>query len=239
MLVTRPEADARRTAERLAARGHEALLGPVLRVEPTGEPPPAGPFDAVAVTSANAARALAAGLERIGDAPCFAVGERSARACREAGVPDVRAAGGDAAAVAALILSTLPGARRVLHAAGRDRKPEPAATLRDAGLAVTVWSAYKAEPVEDLPETVRLALTDGSVGAVLHYSRRSAAVLADLARTAGLARALQDAAHLCLSDDAAEPLRALGAVRLTVAPVPDEDHLLDALDRLGAPGGSP
>ncbi|MET0527101.1 MAG: uroporphyrinogen-III synthase, partial [Microvirga sp.] len=41
VLVTRSPDDAERTAARLAALGHEALIAPVTRIVPTGDAAPA------------------------------------------------------------------------------------------------------------------------------------------------------------------------------------------------------
>ena len=115
VLVVRPEADARRTAARLAARGHEAIVAPVLRIEATGEPAPESPFDAVAVTSMNAVPALASIRDRIAGAPLFAVGRRTADAMAAAGLPGVQVAQGDGASLAGLVAATIPAGGTVLH----------------------------------------------------------------------------------------------------------------------------
>ena len=61
ILVTRPAADAERTAAALRARGHEAIVAPLLSVEFLSDAElGAGPWAAILVTSANAARAIAA-----------------------------------------------------------------------------------------------------------------------------------------------------------------------------------
>src|SRR6476619_3033205 len=59
LLLTRPEPDATRTAEALRARGHEVLVAPLLATL-TIAAEFAGPYDGVLITSANAARSLAA-----------------------------------------------------------------------------------------------------------------------------------------------------------------------------------
>jgi len=60
LLLTRPEPDAARTAAALRAAGHEVLTAPMLRIEPVAADLGAGPWEAVLITSANAARAVAA-----------------------------------------------------------------------------------------------------------------------------------------------------------------------------------
>ena len=228
ILVTRPLPDAERTAARLRALGHEPVVAPVLAIEPSGDPAPAGPFDALLVTSVNAVPALAgSGLA----GPVFAVGPRTGAALREAGLPAVRVAA-DALGLAGLVRTELAAGARLLHVAGRDRKPEPARSLAEAGFALTTWVAYAAVAAPALPEAAARALAAGDLDAALHYSRRSAEILLHRAGAAGLETALAALAHVCISDDAAVPLRAAGARTVVAAAQPDEDGLLTALARL-------
>ena len=226
VLVTRARDDARRTAEKLAARGHEAVLAPVIEIVPTGEPMPAGPYDALVVTSAHAGAALS----RLADKqkPVFAVGERTAEAAREAGFARVVAGEGDAPSLSGLIRSRLSPGLALLHVAARHRKEEPAASLRAAGFTVRPWEAYEARAVQGLPPTTIAALRAGQIGAALHYSRRSAGLFVRLAEQAGLASALRALPHLCLSADVAAPLEAAGIASLK-AERPSEDSLLGLL----------
>ena len=229
VLVTRARDDARRTAEKLAARGHEAVLAPVTEIAPTGEPAPAGPYDALVVTSAHAGAALL----RLADKqkPVFAVGERTADAAREAGFACVVAAEGDALSLSGLIRNTLSPGLALLHVAARHRKDEPAASLRAAGFILRQWEAYEARAVQGLPQATIAALRTGQIGAALHYSRRSACLFARLAEQAGLASALRALPHLCLSADVAAPLEAAGVLPLK-AGEPSEEALLELLDGL-------
>lgn len=226
VLVTRPVAEGRRTAQALAELGHRAVLAPVLLVEPTGLPPPPGPFDAVILTSANAATALDGAARAL---PVFAVGARTAAAARAAGSGPVVAAEGDAAALAGLVADRLAPTARLLHPAGRDRKAEPAASLQARGFQVETWEVYGARSAAALPEPARDALAAGRIGAVLHYSRRSAALLLDLARREGVSGALGGVRHLCLSADVAKPLQAAGLARVETAAGPRESDLLTLL----------
>ena len=94
ILVTRPEPDAQAQAETLAARGHEAVLAPLLIVETI--PRAALGLDgaqAVIVTSRNTLRALAGHAEReqAFRLPLFAVGEASALKAMKVGFADVTA----------------------------------------------------------------------------------------------------------------------------------------------------
>lgn len=236
VLVTRPEADAQRTAAALGARGHEAVVAPVTDIVPTGAPAPSEPFDALLLTSAHAVPALGA-LDLAGR-PAFAVGARSAAAARAAGIADCREAGGDAMALASLVRDTLSPGARLLHVAAQDRKDEPERSLRAAGFEVIVWEAYRAQPVDEPPEALVAALGARRIDAALHFSRRSAGLLVGLVERAGFLVPFRLVPQLCLSADVAAALHSLGA-RIEVAAVPREEALLDLIDRLAGDVGSP
>jgi uroporphyrinogen-III synthase len=221
LLVTRPETDAARTAEALRARGHEVLAAPLLRVESIGTDF-GGPFDAVLMTSANAARVIAshpraAELTRL---PVFTVGDRSAEAARAAGFARVESADGALADLARLVASRCPRGTRLIYLAGEDRAGDPGGELGE-GFAVETAAVYRAVAIEQLPPEIARVPLDG----VLHYSRRSAATLLRLAERAGALGAILGLAHYCLSDDVAAPLRHAGAERIAVAAAPTESAL--------------
>jgi uroporphyrinogen-III synthase len=228
VLVTRSAPDAERTARKLSTLGHVACLAPVTRIVPTGDPAPEARCDAVIVTSAHAAEALA-GLDR--QKPVFAVGERTAEAVRSQGYADVIVADGDAVSLSRLIRGQMQPGLTLLHVTGRHHKEEPAASLRAAGFTVLQWEVYEAKAAAQLPEAAIEALRTGQIGAALHYSRRSADLVVRLAEEAGLASNLRAVPHLCLSADVAAPLMAIGSAAL-VAGDPSEDALLRLLDPL-------
>ena len=126
-------------------------------------PPDPARFDAILFTSAGAARLGGDGLTPFLSLPCYAVGESTARAAREAGFADVRSGPSDGAALREL--ARLDGARAVLHLCGRDH-----IALED----VTAIAVYAADEAGALPPDAEQAL-------VLIHSPRAAARLADLA----------------------------------------------------------
>lgn len=221
VLVTRALEDGCRTAERLAAMGFEPLLAPLIETSAIEADAPAGPFDAVLLTSAKAAPFLGP----FAALPVLAVGERTARAARAAGAQDVRTAGGDAAALVALVRDTLPEGARLLRLAGENRKPEPDASLVAGGYELVTHAVYRARALS-LADDVRAALAAGRVDGVLHYSRRAAELFVAALGEAGLADRLDDALHGALSQDAAEPLRKAGARHVVAPETPQEDALL-------------
>lgn len=230
VLVTRPQPEAERTAAALQARGHAAVLSPLIRIEPVEAIElGANEWAAVAVTSANAIGAIGAhpqfaALRRL---PLFAVGERSAEAARSAGFAQVRSADGDVAALATLMRSECQ-AGPVLYLAGAERAGDLPAALASAGLPVTTAVVYRAVAIAGLSETARAAFQAGGIDGVLHYSQRSAEAFTAAAEE--LLPAARAAAHFCLSQQVAQPLRRAGLPRIRIAPEPNETALLALLD---------
>ena len=203
VLVLRPRPEADETAARLRERGFTVVVSPLLAVAP-GDPPPSGAFDAVAVTSPRALRALDALEPPMREVSLFVVGERCAALARDAG----RAVASVADDARGLIAPLAAGATSVLHAAPEERAFDLEAALRDRGTACATWIAYRTVPRPLVPEA-EAALRAGA--AVLLSSPRIAGVFA--AQWQGLAARRRDLDPLppprllAISDAAA---RALG-----------------------------
>ena len=228
LLVTRPEPDAERTAASLRARGHVALIVPLLRIEPLQHAEiGSGPFDALLVTSANAAAAgHHARFAQLRVLPVFAVGDRSAQAMRTAGFAEVISARGDVGDLAALVAPRLKTGASLLYLAGADRTGDLAGVLSGRGFKVKTAVVYRAVPTGALLRAAVAAVAEGVEG-VLHFSRRSSDAYVDAARAGGLQdRAIQGLVHFCLSAQAAEPLIRAGAGDTRVASEPTEAALL-------------
>jgi uroporphyrinogen-III synthase len=224
LLITRPEPDNERTAAALRALGHTAVLAPLLRVEPIrnaalGD----GPWAAILLTSANAARMIAE-HSRHGELlrlPVLAVGQATASVARDAGFSDVASAGGDGGDLARLAAARFAGsARPLLYLAGEERARDMGAELARAGLKVATVTVYRTVRADMLPEEARAALISGAIDGVLHFSRRSVEAYVDCTR--GLGGAALTPTHYCLSARAAEPLQAAGAREIRVAAQPHE-----------------
>lgn len=215
VLILRPEPGASATARRAEAIGLEPICRPLFRVV-ARDWGPAGPVDAVMITSANAARFGGPGLTPLLRLPLHAVGATTAEAARDAGFGDVRGGVGDVATLIERIARD--GARRVLHLAGEDRTP-----FDPRGLTVVERIVYAAELVEPAPE-LRPVLALRPV--TLLHSARAARRFAELAgdRKGELRIATISATVL---DDAGE-----GWERALASPTPDDDALLAVAARL-------
>jgi uroporphyrinogen-III synthase len=233
LLVTRPEPDGERTGAALRARGHDVLLAALLRVETVACDLGEVAYGAVVMTSANAARAVAAHPSRavLVALRAFTVGRRTAEAARAAGFADVRSADGDKADLAALLRAESEAARGpLLYLAGEARAGE--LDLSASGIVVVTTVIYRAAVAERFPGAVAAALAAGAIDGVLHFSRRSAEAYLACARRADLLAAALVPLQLCLSAAVAEPLAAAGAASIRIAPRPDEAAMLE----LAGPG---
>src|SRR3974390_718459 len=137
VIVTRPQADSERTAAALRARGHEVLVAPLMRVEPTVADF-AGGWGGIVITSANAPAAIAKNSARdsLLKLPVYAVGRRSADAARRAGFADVISAGGDVRDLVQLIAEQHADASAsLLYLAGEVRAADLVAELAVHGIA--------------------------------------------------------------------------------------------------------
>jgi len=169
VVILRPEPGASRTAARAAE------LGLVPQVHPLFAPrtidwlaPPADNFDALLLTSANAARLAGARLADYRGLPSYAVGRATAKALAAAGFADVVAGDGDGTAIARSIAAD--GHRVVLHLAGRTVAPMEAGSLTIERVAVYEMLRTDEDGLAD-------RLDAGSV--LLVHSPRAGGILAE------------------------------------------------------------
>lgn len=227
VLVTRPKEDAERMAAPLRALGATVINEPMLVIMPV-----AGPtvdldgVQAVLLTSANGARALAVAVDRR-DVPVYAVGDQTARVARDQGFGTVHSAGGDVEALAALVAESLPpGDGALVHAAGSTRAGDLAGALAERGFAVTVARLYDARPTATLSRDLSAALKAGAIDAALFFSPRTAKIFVEHVRKAGLADSLGGLSAYALSPAVAKALSGLTLARVRVADQPTQDALL-------------
>jgi uroporphyrinogen-III synthase len=233
LLVTRPEPDAAREAERLAARGHEAVLAPLLAIAFVPDPPlQLEAAQALLVTSRNALRALASHRE-LGKArtlPLFAVGEATANAAKELGFASVTTGPGTGAALAELILRKLdPKRGPLVHLAGETLAFDLKAALERHGFTVRRPVLYRAVPARELPAEALRLLKAGTLDGVILMSPRTAKTFAALLAKHGLVTQGMSLVCYCLSEAVAEAVAALG-LEARVAARPREEDVLALMD---------
>jgi uroporphyrinogen-III synthase len=221
LLVTRPEPDASETAARLNALDIETLVDPLLIARPlTTTLPAATGFAALAVTSANALRALhdRGEVPRLRGLPVYTVGDRTAAVARDFGFADIISASGNFGDLVGLLATAgLDGP--VLYPAARHQAGDLARALAPHGVMVITTAVYEMQPAPRLGPGTELAGIDGA----LLYSRRTAETFVDLAPS-GTDKARL--AMLCLSEAIAAPLLAAHFVRVSLADHPSEEAMM-------------
>ena len=160
--------------------------------------------------------------------PVFAVGPQTAAAAQAAGFARIRQAGGDVAALAALIARHKEEAAPIFCIAGRDRAGDLAALLDEKAVAAIRGVLYRADAAHAFSDAAAAALRDAAepVDGVLLYSRRSAVIFLSLYETLSPHQAPRPTAF-CLSQPIAEAMRAAGFQ--AVAPRQAESEALLAL----------
>ncbi|MDH4441190.1 MAG: uroporphyrinogen-III synthase [Rhizobium sp.] len=238
VLVTRPMPAAQRTAAELARRGHEPVLLPLTQAEhrlETLRPAPPPETTALAVSSAEAIRALAAlpDGERCPylDLPVFAVGQTTAAAARELGFRHVETGTGDGEALARLLLATLSlePTHPILYLAGHPRSPEFEQRMSDASRPMQVRECYRMVPISWNPVAMSAKLTP-LPDCVLLYSSDTARQFTALLSATGLAAPIEKSFRfLCLSHKIAATLPEEFQTRAVWSMEPREDLLLDLI----------
>ncbi len=219
VLVTRPHPDDETTAAALRARGFDVLKAPMLRFEPV-----------------DFRDNMDGRGHHLLELPLFAVGEHTAAAARDAGFAHVISAKGDATALRDIVLSSIKAKQlkkssALLYLAGADLARDLAGELSEHGLRVVTQTTYRMSPVSSLPREVCDAFAANRIEAVLHYSRRSARTFLDAARAGGVEISALAIPQCCISAAVAAIVRDAGATQVMVAATPDENALLEALDR--------
>ena len=231
--------DSARSARLLEKIGFESVVAPVIETRDGVESPPEGVFEGLIVTSAKAASRLWRFEAELRALPVFAVGPRTARAIGSHGISEVHCSAGDAKSLIRDIPTILPPPARLLHIAGRDRKDEPARSLREMGYEVALWTAYVAAAVDELPEAACRALDDGAIDAALHYSPRSAKLALELVERAGVKAAFARLLHVAISADVAAVLRDAGCEQVAHALKSNEKAMFRVLIEMCSGEGSP
>ncbi len=235
-IITRPAPDAARFLKAARAAGRRAIAMPVIDIHFHDDAPIAPrSWQAVAITSANGARAIARRTERarITRAKAVCVGPASTRAAIAAGFLHIlQAARGDVEGVIETIRTRLdPAAGPVLYASGAVTRGALEERLGADGFEVVRVVLYAARPAERLTTEAEAALRAGPAGTVALYSPRSAKIWARLVREAGLADAAARWRHACLSANVAAALRQAlpQAADIAISPRPEEGALLRML----------
>ena len=208
LLILRPEPGASATATKARALGFYPVVAPLFEICTTDwdAPDPAG-YDAVMLTSANAARHGGAHIARFTHLPLYAVGAATADAARALGFERIKMGNKDATALLAQIAAD--GHQHVLHLAGKHHR---AAAHHD--LQIERHIAYESAlitPAPALPDTAYILL----------HSPRAAERLAEI-----IAPATRSSRTLIAISDATAQAAGTGWAAIHTASAPNDDALL-------------
>lgn len=227
VLITRPAADAVTLAQEVDAKGFTPLIEPLLVIKDI-------PFDiegdyaGLVFTSANGVRA-AAEMSGRREHTVYCVGDHTAAVARACGWGAVKSAGGDVAALEALLdAEGFPDGAKLLYLSGCDISRNIVLN----NVSVDRKAVYKAEPVAALSAGLVDAIARGQLAAALFFSARTAAAFAELALDAGVEHGLWATKSLCLADSVVECVRHLPWRDVQVAERPERTALMALLDEI-------
>ena len=240
VLITRPEREAVTLATALSQRGHVPVIAPLFRLEilhpPADFAASLAACQAVLLTSANGARALAEASEQRGR-PILAVGDTTATTAEGLGFTAVSSAAGDGAALVELVRKRLdPKAGPLVHVSGVDLALDLGAALGRDGFEVRRFALYDARGESTLPDSARAALQARALDAATFFSPRAAAQFAKLVGEAGLADSMRSLTAIGISPAALAPLGKLPFKASVAAARPTRQAVLDEIDRLAEAG---
>jgi uroporphyrinogen-III synthase len=229
VLITRHASAAANLAALLEADGFETQLEPLLEIEFNFQPVPLDGVQALIVTSANGASALAQSTDER-SLPVFAVGGTTASILEAEGFNRVLTAGGDVKSLIELIAESLPpDAGTLAHISGEHIAGDLAGALTAKGFSLRRDVLYRAETPSVMSDAAIKSLADHKIDVVLLFSHRTATIFANLVVQAGLESELEVAAAICLSEAVAQPVRDFSWQKIEIAKTPDQQALLHTL----------
>jgi uroporphyrinogen-III synthase len=240
VLITRPEREAAALATALGERGHTAVIAPLFQLvflhPPTGFEASLAACQAILLTSANGARALAEASHQRAR-PILAVGDTTAATAEGLGFTSVTSAAGDGAALAALVRQRFdPQAGPLLHVSGTEVGFDLAEALGKDGFEVNRVALYDAREADTLPPSAVAALQAHALEVATFFSPRASDAFARLVTKADLADALREVAAVAISPAALAPLAELPFKTAIAAERPTRQAVLDEVDRLASGG---
>lgn len=228
LLMTRPRVSGERFVADLPAgvRGRLTVChSPLLRIVPIADHIDFGDAHGLIFTSANGV-AIAAGVTRRRDLPCYCVGEWTTQTARDHGW-QARMVGEDAAELIATLRADPPQGP-LLHLRGRHGSGDIAGELAPVGCNVVVHVIYEQE-VRALSDVAQAALNGPGQVIVPLFSPRTARQFAKVAQIGA------DVSAVAISEAAVRPLRDLPLKRVIVASRPTAAALADGVEMLANP----
>jgi uroporphyrinogen-III synthase len=235
LIVTRPQPDAEELQRKLEVRGHRVTVAPLLDIHMGPQRPIANrPYQALLVTSANAARALMdhPARGRLLSKVVYAVGPQSRSAVSATGFSCVVEGGGDVAAVIEKVQQDIdPTGGPLLYLSGEETSGDVETMLAKSGYEVDRVIMYAALPATHLPAALIGIIKRRAADGVLLYSRRTARVWRKCIAAADLELYMDALTHFCLSAAVATAIPS--SWRVKTAASASEQGMFDLIENVG------
>ena len=234
VVVTGSPSQAEPLRQALAAEGADARQFDTLQILPPEEPvvlPTGEIFDWVVITSPNALLHGAAAIREAvaAGAKLAVVGRRSALAAEAAGLTASLTGRVDGASLVEDMTAAGIAGSRILCLLSNRAAPVVPDGLRAAGAEVTVITAYRNKPLEEVDSGLRDLVASGSVSAVTFASPSAAQSFMHLA--GGQLAAMSGAAFVAIGNTTAGKMQELGLPVHAIAETPDPDGMVKAVCR--------
>jgi len=236
LLVTRPHPDADDLITQLEHAGHKVSNFPLLKIkflEPV--PLPMTPPQAVLITSANGARALAnhPQMASLANALAITVGPASAAAASQAGFkPITQTERGDVIGLIDYVRKNLrPQDGPLLYASGTKTSGDLVRELQKSNFQVDRAILYDAVPAAKLPEEICQKIEQKTIDGVLLFSPRTAKRWLSLTKACISSAKLAKLQHYCLSKNVANIIdQGVGSsCDIIICKKPDTTGMLNAI----------
>lgn len=229
VLVTRPQPGADRTAARLAGIGYEPVVLPLTQTVALAHDLPEAKPDLVVATSPQAFNHLSEGLRvALARVPVIVTGDGTATAARDAGLTDIKTAGGNVSSLIDVIGSSDLSDASVLYLAGRVRRPDLELYLQVKAAKLRLIEVYDTVSVSYSTDKLIEVALGGSFACVFLTSVETVVALAEPACVEFM-QAIDNSTYICLSERIAEAVRYRFKNSISVAPEPTEVALLQCL----------
>lgn len=233
--MTRTEANATRTADKLRARGYEPVVLPLFACRDTGTRLPEADFDGFVFTSRHAIETLneRGWRPRSANLIAYCVGEKTAEAARKLGFNNVIAGNGTAAQLAERIVEeTKEKPCKILYLAGVDRAFDMAAGLANSSNQLEIAEIYSIEPIVPSQGQIQATIEAVSGGAVLGFSERTAAHMGHVLFPNGKEDRAETLHFIALSEKVAASVLQYSWRKIYVSDAPNEHSVLEKLETL-------
>ena len=233
VLVTRLEADGKRTASKLLEAGFEPVLMPLTELRSSQCPVVSSKPDFAIFTSAHGVELLPLGQDEVlRSQPVYAVGPSTANVLRLKSYTDIRIGPGTAAGLAELVIREQCGLpTRGHYYCGHERAFDFVAAFNDSGIRLDLCEVYSIENHDPDADVVRAVLEEVQGGAALVYSANGAKRLAEVTLKHGSSHFPADLTVVAISEHAALALRQFPVGRIVIADEPTESGMIEALHR--------